>query len=266
VTFTETVTNNPACPIGPPSIASVNYATDFGAFSNFSSGAYLEVKGANLAIDMRQWATADFNGSSAPTSLDGSKVSINGIPGYVSYISGPQINVQAPTDSATGMVPIVVTNCAGTSNTFMFQKNALAPGMLAPASFNVGKQYLVALFATDLSEGLETYVGNAGLIAGANFRPANPGDTIIVYGLGFGAVTPATPPGVIASGTTSLTGLSISFGSTPVTNIAYAGLYPGYVGLYEFYLTVPNVASGDSQINISIDGTPNPQTFYLTVQ
>lgn len=266
VQFAESVTNNSACPIGAPSITSVNSATDFGAFSDFASGSYLEVKGTNLAIDSRQWASSDFSGFSAPTSLDGSKVSIDGLPGYVSYISGQQINVQAPADPATGMMPIAVTNCGGTSNKFLFQKNALAPGMLAPSSFNVGKQYLVALFASDLSQGMVTYVGNTGLITGANFRPAKPGDVIIIFGLGFGAVSPATSPGVIASGATSLTGLSISFGSTPVSDIAYAGLYPDFVGLYEFYLTVPNAASGDSPINISIDGTSVPQTFYLTLQ
>lgn len=265
VTFTETATTNPTCPIGPPSISSVNSATDFGAFSNFASGSYLEVKGANLAIDSRQWATSDFSGSNAPTSLDGSKVSIDSIPGYVSFISGQQINVQAPSDSATGLVPITVTNCAGTSNVFMFQKNAVSPGMLAPASFNIGKQYLVALFAADLAQGTVTYVGNPGLIAGASFRPAHPGDVIIMYGLGFGPVAPATPPGVIASGSTNLAGLSVEFGQTTAM-INYAGLYPGFVGLYEFYVMVPDVASGDSQINISVDGTPVPQTLFLTVE
>lgn len=70
---------------------------------------------------------------------------------------------------------------------------------------------------------------------------------------------------MIASGITSLTGLSISFGQTPAT-LSYAGLYPGYVGLYEFFLTVPNVADGDYQINVIANGTPVPQTFFLTVQ
>lgn len=216
VTFTETVTANPACPIGPPVISSVNSATDFGGFSNFASGSYLEVKGSNLALDMRQWASSDFSGSNAPNMLDGTQVMIDSIPGYVSYINGQQVNVQAPADIATGMVPVTVTNCAGSSNTVLFQKNALSPGMLAPAAFNLGKQYLAALFAADLNQGIVTYAGNPGLIAGANFRPAKQGDIIIMYGLGFGSVTPATPPGVIASGGT-LSGLSVSFGQTPAT-------------------------------------------------
>ena len=253
------------CTVGTPQITSVNYATDFGGFANFSSGSYLEVKGSNLAVDQRQWATGDFQGDNAPTVLDSSKVTIDSVPGYVSYISAQQINVQAPADPATGPVPIVVTNCAGTSNTFTLQKNTVTPGMLAPASFNAGKQYLAALFAADLNQGAVTFVGNTGLVAGANFRPAKPDDVVVMYGLGFGSVTPATPPGVVAAGSTNVSGVSISFGSTPAA-VGYAGLYPGFVGLYEFYVTVPDVADGDSQINISVNGTSVPQTLFLTVQ
>jgi uncharacterized protein (TIGR03437 family) len=265
VHFFETATANSQCPVNPPTITTVNSATDFGGFTNFASGSYLEIKGTNLALDARQWTAADFLGSNAPTSLDGSKVSIDSTPGYVSYISSSQINVQAPADFATGPVSIVVTNCAGSSNPVTLQKSTVAPGMLAPASFNVGKQYLVALFAADLAQGLVTYVGNPGLVPSAGFRPAKPGDEIVMYGLGFGAVTPATPPGVVASGSTNLAGLLVSFGSTRAT-VDYAGLYPSFVGLYEFYVTVPNIVNGDYQINISVGGTPVPQTLFLTVQ
>ncbi len=265
VHFAEMATSNSMCQIDPPQITTINYASDYGAFPYFSSGAYLEVHGTNLAIDSRQWGVADFSGDNAPISLDGSRVAIDGLPAYVYYISSGQINVQAPADPTTGMVPISVTNCAGASNTVLFTKDNIAPGMLAPASFYVGKQYLVALFAADLSLGITTYVGRAGLVAGANFRPAKPGDVIVVYGLGFGNVVPATPPGVIASGATNLTGFSISFGGAPAST-SYRGLYPGFVGLYEFFVTVPNIVNGDYQISISINGTAVPQTFYLTVQ
>jgi len=186
------------------------------------------------------------------------------------YVMGRTVSTNFPTANPIepkqlGGVPILVTNCAGATAPFMFQKNALAPGMLAPASFDVGKQYLVALFAADLAQGLVTYVGNTGLITDANFRPAKPGDVIIIYGLGFGAVTPATPPGVVATGSTNLAGLSVSFGQTPAT-VGYAGLDPAFVGPFEFYVTDPKVADGDYQINIGVNGTEVPQTLFLTVQ
>jgi len=251
-----------ACTISaPPSIASINSATDFGGFSNFAPGSWLEVKGSNLAVDTRLWTGSDFQGANAPTGLDTSSVSIGGNAGFVYYISGGQINVQAPADSATGSVNITVTTCAGTSAPFTGQQAAAAPGMLAPASFNIGgKQYLVALFQDGV-----TYVGNSGLIPGVPFRPAKPGDMITAYGIGFGPVTPAIAPGVVVSQSNNIPNLSISFGQTPAV-LTYAGLAPNAVGLYQFNITVPQVANGDSQINVSVGGVPVQQTLYLTVQ
>jgi len=253
---------NPSCPIGPPTITSVKSATDFGGLATFAPGSWLEIKGANLTVDSvgRQWASSDFQGLDAPVSLDGSSVSIDGHAAFVSYISAGQINAQAPSDSAPGPVGITVTTCAGTSSAYMAQETALAPGMLSPASFNVkGTQYLAATF-TDGA----TYVGNVGLIAGAAFRPAKPGDTIIAYGIGFGSVTPATAPGIVVSQANSLANLSISFGATSATT-SYAGLAPNFVGLYEFYIVVPNLPDGDYPITFNVGGTAVSQTLYLTV-
>ena len=60
--------------------------------------------------------------------------------------------------------------------------------------------------------------------------------------------------------------VSISFGSTAATSIAYQGLAGSYVGLYEFYITVPTwLANGDYQINVTQNGTAVPQKMSLTV-
>ena len=128
--------------------------------------------------------------------------------------------------------------------TFSSTKVAAAPGLLAPAAFKVnGTQYLVAQFAD------QVYVGNTGLIAGVAFRPAKPGDSITIYGIGFGDVTPSIPGGTIVTQLNSLAApLTFKFGSTDAT-VTYKGLAPNFVGLYQFNVTVPNVADGDSQIN-----------------
>jgi uncharacterized protein (TIGR03437 family) len=59
--------------------------------------------------------------------------------------------------------------------------------------------------------------------------------------------------------------VTMSFGTTPAT-LSYAGLAGNFVGLYEFYITVPaSLANGDYQINVSQNGTKVPQTIYLSV-
>lgn len=253
-----------------PVITFVDSASGFGGYPYFASGSWLEIKGTNLvdpAETRNQWLSLDFNGVNAPTTLDGISVSINGKPAYVWYISPTQINVQAPADSATGNVSITVTNCNATSAPFTFVKQSLAPGLLAPPdSFKLnGKQYMVATFVSD-----GAYVLNTGAIPGLNSRPAKPGDVLIAYGIGFGDVTVAgggsNPPGVITTQANSLTNpFSIFFGQTPAS-VSYYGLAGNFVGLYEFFFTVPaGLANGDYQMNVTLNGTNVPQTMFLTV-
>jgi uncharacterized protein (TIGR03437 family) len=258
-----------------PTITSVDSASAYGGYSYFASGSWLEIKGTNLvnpadprlkaATNPGQWTAADFVGVNAPTVLDNISVTVNGKPAYVWFLSTGQLNVQAPEDTATGNVAITVNNCTTASAPFMFKRQALAPGFLAPSNYSAnGTQYLVAFFDAD-----GAYVLNASLGAsfGVNSRPAKPGDQIYTYGIGFGDVTPSILPGVIAGQSNILVNpVKISFGSASAT-IAYQGLTPGSVGLYQFNFTVPSpLANGDYQINVTQNGIAVPQTIYLTVQ
>ncbi len=259
---------------GLPSISSVDSASSYGGYSYFAPGSWLEIKGTNLAdlgdprltaaVNPGQWTANDFTGVNAPTSLDGISVSIDGKPAYVWYLSAGQLNVEAPQDSASGNVAITVGTCKGASQAFNFQEQALAPGLLAPPSFLIsGKQYMAAQFYSDNAYVLSPADGAA---LGAKTRAASPGDLIVAYGIGFGGVTPSTLPGVMAQKATTLANpVTFAFGSTNAT-VGYQGLYPGFVGLYEFYITVPSgLAPGDYQINVTQNGTALPQTLYLTV-
>jgi len=269
-----TTTGNVCTNTAPPVVSSIDSASAYGAYPYFSSGSWLEIKGTNLAdpADPRltastnpgQWTTADFTGSNAPTVLDGISVSINSKPAYVWYLSTGQLNVQAPEDSASGSVSITVTNCNATSTAVSFPRHALAPGFLAPSNYTAnGTQYAVATFQSD-----GAYVLNAatGALFGLTSRPAKPGDVIILYGIGFGDVSPSILPGVIAEASSTLVNpVTISFGSANAA-ISYQGLAGGFVGLYEFYVTVPSgLANGDYQLNVAQNKTIVPQTIYLTV-
>jgi uncharacterized protein (TIGR03437 family) len=196
--------------------------------------------------------------------LDGVSVSINGKPASVWYLSPTQLNVQAPEDSATGNVSITVTNCKATSAAVQFARQALAPGLLAPSNYTAnGTPYLVATFNSDGAYVLDTSTGAS---FGLNSRPAKPGDLIIAYGIGFGDVTPSILPGItVGQSNTLVNPVTFSFGSTPAT-LAYSGLAGSFVGLYEFYITVPaSLANGDYQIIVKQNGVSLPQTVYLTV-
>lgn len=252
----------------PVSVTEVKASEGWGTTKNFASGSWVEIQGTNLTqIPFLTWKVPDdFNGNVAPTSLGGVSVYINGKSAYVYYISPGQIGVEAPDDPQTGNVPVTVVNNGVVSNSFFAQKTTVAPGLLAvdypPYSFFVnGKQYAEATFGL-----ANHYVGTPNLVSGFPypFDPAKPGDTIFLYGIGFGDTDPPLPAGTLATVADKLkASLTISFDQTPAV-ISYAGHYPTYTGLYLFALTVPDVPAGDHQINVTLDGQPVPQTVYLT--
>jgi len=152
-----------------------------------------------------------------------------------------------------------------TSASFQVQDLNTEPGMLAPANFNIqGTQYVVA----QLPDG--TYVLPAGAIAGLNSRPAKPGETIVIYGIGFGpaenSAQQVSPVGQIASGLTKLTSSFAAFFGQTQANVAYAGLAPGYVGLYQFNVVVPTVANSNAvPFTFTLGGASGGQTLYTAV-
>ena len=264
--YTSNITLTPAAvTTNGPSISAggVVSAGNFGAFTAAGPGSWIEIYGTNLAPDSRSWATADFNGSAAPTTLDNVKVSVGGQSAYVSYISPGQIDAQIPSNVGTGPQPVIVTTAAGASPAYTLTINATEPGLLAPPSFTVsGKQYAAA-FHSDLT----TFVMPPGAIAGVTSAYAKPGETIIIYGVGFGAVSPATVlfAGQVVSATSSLNNFSMSFGGSPGVPL-YDGLAPGFVGLYQFNITVPQIANNDFvPLTFSLGGSAGTQTLYTAV-
>jgi uncharacterized protein (TIGR03437 family) len=247
-----------------PAITLVESASGFGGFSSVAPGSWVEIYGSNLAPDTRQWGGSDFNGNDAPTSLDGVEVLIGGQKAFVEYISPTQVNAQLPSTIATGgPLPLTVMNGTAVSASVNVTVNTVEPGMLAPASFQIGgKQYVVALLPAGA-----TYILPSGAIAGVTSRPAKPGDTITLYGIGFGPVTPAIPAGQIVSEQNQLTQpLQVLFGQTPA-QLTYDGLAPGLVGLDQFDVVVPQVPDNLlTPLTFNVGGVAGTQTLYIAVQ
>jgi uncharacterized protein (TIGR03437 family) len=254
-----------APPPAPPSIGSVVSASSYGGFPTVSPGSFVEIYGSALAFNTRGWTSADFTGNQAPTSLDGVEASIAGQKAFVNYIVADpgQVNVQLPSNIPTGAQQITVNNKNGTSAPFNVMVNATTPGLLAPASFKIGgKQYAVAFLADNV-----TYVLPAGTIAGIPSRPAKPGETIVLYGNGFGPVTPAIPAGELVQEKNQLAAsLEVLFDQTPA-RLAYFGLSPGLVGVYQFNVVVPAISDNDLvPLTFKLGGLAGAQTLYTAVK
>ena len=93
-----------AIPNALPRIDASGVVSDssFGGFSSVAPGTWIEIHGSNLASDSRAWTLADFHGALAPTSLDGTAVTIGGHAAFLSYVSPTQIDAQIPSDVGVG--------------------------------------------------------------------------------------------------------------------------------------------------------------------
>ena len=232
-------------------ISSVANGASFGAV--FSSAAWVSIFGTNLAQTTRMWQDSDFVDGLLPTSLDGVSVTINGLPAYVQYISPTQINVLAPDDAMAGAVQVQVTTGQGRTNSFTAQKQ-----QFAPAFFTMGGSYAAAQHAD------YTYVGKPGLLAGATTNPAKPGETILIYGTGFGPANPPLPSAQLVTAPAVLANtVQFTIGGVAAP-VVYAGLVEA--GLYQFNVTVPNVPDGDAAVVAQIGGVQTQTGVLITTQ
>lgn len=279
--YTAKYTLTPASASGTPTISQggVVSASDFGQLPQISPGTWVEIYGTNFASTSTTWQTSDFTNGVAPTTLGGVSVSIGGQAAFISSVthnaSYDQVDAQVPSGVGSGSQNIVVTNSGGSSAPYAITVKATEPGLDAPASFTVnGKQYVVALHTSTTPCGTTSglcFVLPSGAISGVSGAPAKVGETIILYGIGFGSVNPAFSAGQIVTGSNSLTlPFLVNFGSTAATvscSSCYAGLAPNFVGLYQFQLVVPNVASNNAiPFSFTLGGTAGAQTLYTAVQ
>jgi uncharacterized protein (TIGR03437 family) len=240
-------------------------ATAYGAFTAAAPATWIEIYGLNLATNTtyRAWAAADFNGIQAPTALGGTTVTVAGIPAYVYFISPGQVDVQVPSGIPAGPQPLVLTTQGGASAIYNVTINTLEPGLLSPVTFLLKNgQNVAAQFS-----GTSTFVLPVA-VPGITTARCKPGDYLTLYGVGFGGVSPNIPAGQIVQQTNALqAGLQVFFGGVPAT-ILYGGLAPGYLGLYQINIQVPNVPVSDSvPVTFTLANAPGLQSnLVIAVQ
>jgi uncharacterized protein (TIGR03437 family) len=232
-----------------PAVTSVANAA--GEETVVAQNTWIEIKGSNLASDTRTWESSDFVNNQLPTKLDGISVVVNGKSAYVYYISPTQVNVLTPLDSAQGSVMLQVTNNGSTTTAFGMQLQAYAPGLF---QFG-GSAYAAATHANG------SLLGPASLYPGSS-TPANPGETIVLYGTGFG---PTSPP--IVSGWATQTGSLPVLPTVKICGVSASVQFAGLsgAGLYQLNVIVPGSVSGDCTTTVTYNGvTSNSALVSVT--
>ena len=246
----------------PPSSVHIAQGGIANAASNqavIASGSWMVVYGDHLSATTRAWGTADFAGNKLPTSLDGVSVQINGENAAVEFITPSQINVLTPADIQPGQVSVTVTNAQGTSAPATVTLQTFSPGFFMFGPDN--GRYPAALN----SDGV--FLGPSGLFGdAAKTHPAKPGDTILLFGTGFGPTNPPMPADQLFQSAAPLSDPSLL--SVQIGGVAAAVQFAGLVGpgLYQLNVVVPDLPDGDQAVSASIGGSTTQSNAFITTQ
>jgi uncharacterized protein (TIGR03437 family) len=242
-----------------PIITSVNTAS---GLNPFAQNTWIEIKGTNLVPRTAPaggmfWSNApEFSQGRMPTDLGGVGVTVNGRPAHVWWFCSAattpscptdQINVLTPLDDYLGRVMIVVKNGSESSAPIVRFKNSATPSFLL---FHP-KGNAVATHANG------SLLGPASLFPGAS-TPARRGETISLWGVGFGLPTTALVAGSSTQQGSLPKAPACSLGGSPV-QVAAALVSPG---LYQFNVTVQeNAAAGEHHFYCVYDGALTPSVL-----
>lgn len=188
-----------------------------------------------------------------PTTLAGLSVKFNGISAPLYYASAKQINAQVPWELAGQTQASVTVSLNGEISPV--QNVALNPS--APG-----------LFYSGTAQGIITDAQSYEIISPSN--PALPGVSYLtIYCTGLGAVTNQPRTGEVAPASplsTTTTVPSITIGGVPA-NVEFAGLSPGFIGLYQVNVKLPaGVPTGDSVPLVLTLGGKTAPTVYVAIK
>ena len=260
---------------GGPAISSggvVGAGGSVPAVTAISPGGFASIYGSGFAPagTSRAVQGSDLVNGNLPTSLAGVCVMVGGVAAPLTYVSPGLINFQVPNVALNTNASVVVVTGCGQANAVASAAQAVmtqaaTPEFLYWVGNANGKNPVVAVDALT-----GEYIGAAGLVPGLTFRPAKPGEYLVIYGISFGPTNPAVAPGAAAVGSAATTNApSVTFGTANLAaaNVLYAGLSPGTAGLYQLNIQVPaNLADGDYAVTLALGGFSTPSGGFVTVK
>lgn len=221
-----------AVPGSTPAISAAGFTNAASFTTGGSPGAIATLFGTHLTRNLV--GVVQSSHVPLPSSLAGTTVTVDGknapVFNVVNLNGSEQISFQVPVDAVPGpAVPVILNNGFATATT-QIDLTAAQPGI-----FTIDGTQAAALHA------------NFTLISAAH--PAAPGETIIVFCTGLGAVNPVVATGAAASSTVLSNTVTKYTATIAGQNapVAFSGLAPGFVALGQVNLVVPSGAPSGLQ-------------------
>ena len=262
------LTQSPALTASAPPAVFANGTVNAASFASgttpLAPGTIVAIFGTNLNDGSSDPSSSfGFNGRLLFT-LGGASVTLNGVVSAPMFSSFPsQLNVQIPFELASGTSAQVVVAVAGQNSTPQsVPLGPVSPGLFSLASNGKG-QGAIQIANTAI------VAAPSGCVSGAQARPANVGEFLSIYCTGLGAVTnpPATgTPAGSSPLSETLATTQVAIGGISVAS-AFSGLAPGFVGLYQVNVKVPQGSpTGDAiPVVLTVGGIPS-NTVTIALQ
>jgi len=235
-----------------PTIASNGVVNAASGAAGMAPGTWISIFGTNLSTATYTATSSDLVGGYLPTTLENVSVLIDGKSAYPDYISPTQINALAPADSNIGSLQVTVINSNGTSSAAVTMQTIL-PGLFTQ------NNYVLAVRPADSA----IINGSGAAVSGyVTAAAANSGDTLEIFGTGFGPTETSVAPGLVFTGAYPATNsVTVNIGGVAVL---FAGLVSA--GLYQINITVPNgLTAGDNTLIASVGGLSTQPTGLLKI-
>jgi uncharacterized protein (TIGR03437 family) len=186
-----------------------------------------------------------------PTQVSNLAVTVNGVAAPLIYASAGQVNAQIPFEVQTGTAKVQVTSAAGTAT------KMVPIALTAPAIFTLNEE--------GTGPGAIQHASSYAVVTDSN--PAAQGEAISIYCTGLGAVNPPAQTGAAPPATPSQTvvPVQVSIGGVGA-QVTYAGVAPGYAGLYQVNAVIPPGASSGSQTVQILQGGAASNVVTIAVQ
>jgi uncharacterized protein (TIGR03437 family) len=177
------------------------------------------------------------------------------------FANGTQINAQVPWELVpSGATAPVSVNVIVSNNGVASAPAPVTVGPFSPGIFSSGGRAIA-----ENADG--TLAWPAGAVAGLTTHAAKPGDSIIIYATGLGAVN--TP---VADGHNSLDALRntlvvpvVTIGGVTAT-VQFSGLSPQFVGVNQLNVVVPNIGASDSApLQLMVGGITTSSAITMAV-
>ena len=240
-----------------PAVSAGGVSNAANGLSPVTPGALVSIYGSNLAGGLAQ---AD----SIPlaTQLSDVKVTFNGVPAPLLFVSSGQINAQLPwgvlSSGTSGTANVVVTRGSQASAPQNFQVGPFSPGIFAIGNIAVAINPDGSIAAP------------AGAIPGVPTKPAKIGDPggLVILCTGLGPVNPAAKDGnnSLDALRTVTTMPTVMIGNKAAT-VVFAGMSPQFVGVNQINVSIPDgTPTGNAvPIQISLGGTTTSASTTIAV-